>query len=369
GIVYATDANNIVVEARDMTTGINYMRKKSAGTWGSWSADSGSGAFVLKAGDTMTGPLIVTPKGSMFGSAAGTTATGAVVPADANIKLYDFTSGNWSGMGVDGEGTFWLRTGTSAGAIPALRIHADKNVIATGNLTVNAGLTAGSAIIGTNTGNPILNLAGGAGANEGPYITYSKGGAVNWYVGSRSVILAGGSTSNDLIFYSAGGGGTSLILQANGDAEMPNKLMAGGYRSRAGYQSATNTGQTWNYHWTGSVLQAWVDNSNIGNVSLTCDYRAKRDIEPLPSTWQQVKALKPITFRYRDYGDLFKEGDDLQWGFLAHELQETLLPSAATGKKDEENIVQAPNLLAVIAGLTKALQEAMTRIEALEARQ
>jgi hypothetical protein len=52
GIAYATDANNIVVEARDMTTGIKHVRKKSAGTWGSWSADSGSGAFVLKAGDT-----------------------------------------------------------------------------------------------------------------------------------------------------------------------------------------------------------------------------------------------------------------------------------------------------------------------------
>ena len=51
---------------------------------------------------------------------------------------------------------------------------------------------------------------------------------------------------------------------------------------------------------------------------------------------------------------------------MAHELQEKLFKGAASGEKDGPDI-QSPNLLAIIAGLTKALQEAMLRIEALEA--
>jgi hypothetical protein len=41
--------------------------------------------------------------------------------------------------------------------------------------------------------------------------------------------------------------------------------------------------------------------------------------------------------------------------------------SAATGYKDEPDALQSPNALTIIAALTKALQEAMSRIEALEA--
>jgi hypothetical protein len=51
---------------------------------------------------------------------------------------------------------------------------------------------------------------------------------------------------------------------------------------------------------------------------------------------------------------------------MAHELQESLFEGAASGKKDGPD-VQSPNLMAIVAGLTKALQEAMARIEALEA--
>src|SRR5262245_42830085 len=39
GIVYVTDVNNIVVEARDATDGVMYIRRKQAGVWTSWSAD------------------------------------------------------------------------------------------------------------------------------------------------------------------------------------------------------------------------------------------------------------------------------------------------------------------------------------------
>ena len=57
-----------------------------------------------------------------------------------------------------------------------------------------------------------------------------------------------------------------------------------------------------------------------------------------------------------------------RWGFLAHELQATLLPTAATGEKDAPNLVQSPDLMALTAALCAALQEAMARIEAVEGK-
>jgi hypothetical protein len=45
-----------------------------------------------------------------------------------------------------------------------------------------------------------------------------------------------------------------------------------------------------------------------------------------------------------------------------------LIPTAATGVKDAPNVIQSPNVLVLLAPMVKALQEAMARIEALEAR-
>ncbi|WP_371929944.1 hypothetical protein [Bradyrhizobium sp. CCGUVB1N3] len=61
-------------------------------------------------------------------------------------------------------------------------------------------------------------------------------------------------------------------------------------------------------------------------------------------------------------------GDDIErWGFLAHELQEAMIDSAASCPKDAPDAIQSPNPWTIIAALTKTLQEAMARIEMLEA--
>jgi hypothetical protein len=64
---------------------------------------------------------------------------------------------------------------------------------------------------------------------------------------------------------------------------------------------------------------------------------------------------------------MFVDDANERWGFLAHELQETTIATAATGVKDSPDTIQSPNPFTLIAALTKALQEAMTRIEQLEA--
>ncbi len=125
-------------------------------------------------------------------------------------------------------------------------------------------------------------------------------------------------------------------------------------------------------HLVTGQMMLYVNTTFLGAISVSSDYRIKKDVEQLASTWQSVKDLKPIKYTHADYapeGAPIVHADDTErWGFIAHELQETLVESAATGVKDQKNVIQSPSAMTIIAALTKALQEAMTRIEALEAK-
>ena len=140
----------------------------------------------------------------------------------------------------------------------------------------------------------------------------------------------------------------------------------------------TNFGLNANGHF---YQGGWSDGSNYFNIwsakdfaNPACDYRFKDAIKPLDSTWDQVKALKPIKYRQREHHaksgglPLIERDDRERWGFLAHELQETLGPTAATGVKDIEDRLQAPNMNMVVAALVRTVQELQARVEELEAR-
>ena len=81
----------------------------------------------------------------------------------------------------------------------------------------------------------------------------------------------------------------------------------------------------------------------------------------------KVKQLKPKTFTGINNPTI-----GVAEGFLAHELQE-VVPNAVHGAKDavDENnqpVYQGVDTTALIPLLTAALQEALSRIEALEVR-
>jgi hypothetical protein len=160
------------------------------------------------------------------------------------------------------------------------------------------------------------------------------------------------------------------------------------------------------YYSTNGAVYSYVDATQMGAIQFQSDYRIKKDVLDLPGMWDTVKALRPIKYtqaeftppaqiaanlemrrksdeakaKARDAGEdeppdietppmpMFEDDDTERWGFIAHELQGTLIESAATGVKDAPDIVQSPNPWTVIAALTKALQEAMTRIETLETK-
>ena len=96
------------------------------------------------------------------------------------------------------------------------------------------------------------------------------------------------------------------------------------------------------------------------------DYRLKTNVTPLTGSADKVKALKPCSYNWVRAPEIHSQG------FLAHELAE-VVPQAVVGKKDAVNgdgsiKSQQVDLSYVVPLLTSALQEALARIEALEAK-
>jgi len=95
------------------------------------------------------------------------------------------------------------------------------------------------------------------------------------------------------------------------------------------------------------------------------DYRLKTNVTPLTDSTAKVKALKPYSYNWVSAPTLQNQG------FLAHELA-SVVPQAVVGEKDAlwpdgSMKVQQVDLSYVVPLLTAALQEALARIEALEA--
>jgi len=134
--------------------------------------------------------------------------------------------------------------------------------------------------------------------------------------------------------------------------------------------------------------------ANTVRIQSPSDYRLKTDVDPISSASDVIKALNPITYR------MIAHPDELMSGFIAHELQDHV-PEAVRGTKDAteaigthtdaEGVVttdvtepetlpygetwvqtgtrpryQGVDQTKLIPLLTKALQEALERIENLE---
>jgi hypothetical protein len=116
---------------------------------------------------------------------------------------------------------------------------------------------------------------------------------------------------------------------------------------------------------TGTRLGDITSNGSVMAYGGTSDYRLKTNVQPMTGAIDRVKALNPVTF------DWISSGISSE-GFIAHELQ-SVIPDAATGTKDEVNaqgkpVYQQVDPRHVVSVLTAALQEAIAKIETLEAR-
>jgi hypothetical protein len=139
-----------------------------------------------------------------------------------------------------------------------------------------------------------------------------------------------------------------------------------GFFCKAGADASTY-GNVFNINWTGSP-QLWIDTTNIGTFAFTSDYRIKKNIETSTTpALERIAQIRPVTYEFANYKELFKEDGVAREGFIAHELAE-VIPSAVEGEKDAENQIQSLKLDALCSVMVKAIQEQQTIINDLKAR-
>ena len=108
------------------------------------------------------------------------------------------------------------------------------------------------------------------------------------------------------------------------------------------------------------------NNGTTTQYNTTSDYRLKENVTAITDGIERVKQLNPSRFNFIEAPDTTVDG------FLAHEAQ-TVVPEAIHGEyngvdDNGEPFYQGIDQSKLVPLLTAALQEAITKIEDLEAR-
>jgi hypothetical protein len=162
--------------------------------------------------------------------------------------------------------------------------------------------------------------------------------------------IATGSSVNQGLYFSTG----SLLSQVNNNAN--------NYWSKAtGYVSGDYTAHYVNNTYVGGIST----NGATTTYAVASDYRLKENVLPITNGIARCLQLKPSCFNFIGH---FGNTVD---GFLAHEVQQ-IVPEAVVGEKDATNEdgtikPQGIDQSKLVPLLTAALQEAIARIETLEA--
>jgi hypothetical protein len=140
-------------------------------------------------------------------------------------------------------------------------------------------------------------------------------------------------------------------------------------------RSQETTLQQTRYGNDGTVTTFFRDANSVGSISVNnsstafntnSDYRLKENVVEVTDGINRVKLLKPSRFNF------ISDPDKTVDGFLAHEVQD-VVPEAIFGTKDAVDADGNPEYQGIdqsklVPLLTAALQEAITKIESLEAR-
>ena len=117
--------------------------------------------------------------------------------------------------------------------------------------------------------------------------------------------------------------------------------------------------------YNGAVVGSISTLGSATSYNTSSDYRLKEYVQPVADAISRLNALNPVNFAWKADGTRTD-------GFIAHEVQ-AVVPQAVTGEKDAVNedgtpIYQSIDHSKLVPLLTAALQEALTRIAALEAK-
>jgi hypothetical protein len=149
------------------------------------------------------------------------------------------------------------------------------------------------------------------------------------------------------------------------------EVLAGGISVVGGYLGRAGTGGAFaatynNAFYTGAVLQAWNNATNLGNFTI-CDYRIKENIKPARNVLDRLCQVEMIEYEQKDISIFKKVGNHM--GFIAHQIKELFqeLPNIVSGEKDalnSEGDIQPQTINSEFTNLyLKAIQELNAKVE------
>ena len=413
---YTTASDGNVLRLANTTaggfSGISFTTEPSAGNAGIASinsfAPSGGDSvitFSTRQGSTLSERVRIAPDGKL---GIGTSSNRNSTKLDV---LGDITFGdNASYYGTLGynAGTGHLEYTSSDGAFKWIR----RSGTATSMVLDSSGrlLVGTSSALSTNTG-ALLQLYGtggsefvGSSANNNPAagdpITMIRGlsqSGSSYGTCATIAIQSDATTSlNDypgrIVFSTTADGAASpterMRIQQNGYVWMghssvsvsPWDATSGTFAKFAdiypiGATSQSNIVAIFNRNTTtGTLIECKYNGNVVGNITVTAsatayntssDYRLKENVTAVTDGITRLQQLKPSRFNF------IADPDTTVDGFIAHEAQ-AVVPECVTGTKDEVDtdgnpVYQGIDQSKLVPLLTAALQEAIGRIETLEA--
>ena len=383
----------------------------AAGSGTSVGLNVGSGKTLTVAGTQNVSGTFKTDTVSEYTAAAGVTVDGVLLK-DSGAVLGAGAVGTPSvtTTGDTNTGLYFPAADTLAattGGTERLRIDSSGNVgIGTSSpgtkLQVNGNLALGDAIItgtGTSTGDTNIELGGNRTGSGNSFLDFHSTASGDFE--GRIIRTAGANgnfevinTGTGAIYLTQNGAAPILFLTSSteraritsgGDffvnaAALPagthtvaGTIYSQGFYSNYGIGSHSGVGGAYqsnaiNFQWNGSAVRLWVDTTDIGSITVSSDYRVKKDIKTQAATaLDRVLQIRPVTYTYADYAPFSWKADGVsREGFIAHELAE-IIPSAVEGAKDEPNKVQSLKLDALCSVLVKAIQELKADFDAYKA--
>jgi hypothetical protein len=148
--------------------------------------------------------------------------------------------------------------------------------------------------------------------------------------------------------------------------ENTNAIFASRASGIALFLNRNNDGATTEFHQSGNVVGTITVTASATAYNTSSDYRLKENLVPLTGAIDRVNDLQVHRFNF--IADPGKTVD----GFIAHDAQ-AVVPECVTGTKDEVDgdgnpVYQGIDQSKLVPLLTAALQEAIAKIETLEAR-
>jgi hypothetical protein len=389
GAAFRSDLNNGLAAIVSNNSGVAQPSTTYAYQW--WS-DTTTGLLKLRNAANNAWITIGTLADANLGllSLAGGTMTGALLADDSGTAALPAISFDGdSDTGIFRAGANELAVATNG----TQRITIDSS----GRLLVGTSTNIGSQNIQIGTATGTLGLYKFANNDDGGELTLAN--SRNGTVGSQTIV-----NNNDFlgrIFFRGSDGsaflrGADIVCQVDGTPganDMPGRLVFSTTADGAGSptermiinSSGTVLPATDNAYYLGVGSNRWIAVYAVNGTIQTSDKREKTEIQASALGIDFIKSLKPVSYKWNIGQNIVSKSDDgktdvitpregvrRHWGFIAQDVEESVNKAGVDfggwllEDKDDPDSRQALRYDQFIAPLTKALQEAIAKIETLE---